>query len=470
MPSEDYVEYDASAGSVTTAVDANNNTAGSGTLFTLTQTMSKDENKQSDSYNVTGKVPKYKRRAYYKSWWHKLFRKKSYYNAFVGYVDATTSQTTPYTTRTPGTTRLSTVNLFDGSQPVKTDVNSSYTLCLANTDDDTSYMTYTGKHYYTYSDPQVLAVLASPPYFSDLLNRDDLSGNYAESSTTYSSMKGTENGTSSSSTISVGAYVSFEQEFSVFGVKIGSVEAEAAFTSGFTYETEHTSSLEQSITYETTSGEDRVAFYSIPMEIYEYTSYIPDGTGKYTEVTSTVSIPHEASIGLIDLSDYENIAEDYSVLPSISGSVLTHTIGDPSSYPSAPSAGSKAYNGDPAKVDFTAAGGGSGITQEISFSTSDSKNYTNTTSIETKAGAGAGGVTAGVVAGSESSAGKVSVNTAGGSFSGSLQNMPIEAKPYGYGMNWKIFCYNYRSGNQAFPVVTYAVTEPQAPSPLPGGF
>ena len=470
MPGEDYVEYDASAGSVTTAVDKDNNTAGSGTLFTLTQTMSKDENKQSDSYNVTGKVPQYATRYYYKSWWHKLFRKRSSYQAFVGYVDATTSQTTPYTTRTPGTTRLSTVNLFDGSQPVKTDVNSSYTLCLANTDDDTSYMTYTGKHYYTYSDPQVLAVLASPPYFSDLLDRDDLSGNYAESSTTYSSMKGTENGTSSSSTISVGAYVSFEQEFSVFGVKIGSVEAEAAFTSGFTYETEHTSSLEQSITYETTSGEDRVAFYSIPMEIYEYTSYIPDGTGKYTEVTSTVSIPHEASIGLIDLSDYENIAEDYSVLPSISGSVLTHTIGDPSSYPSAPSAGSKAYNGDPAKVDFTAAGGGSGITQEISFSTSASKNYTNTTSIETKAGAGAGGVTAGVVAGSESSAGKVSVNTAGGSFSGSLQNMPIEAKPYGYGMNWRIFCYNYRSGNQAFPVVTYAVTEPQAPSPLPEDF
>ena len=405
MPGEDYVEYDASAGSVTTAVDKDNNTAGSGTLFTLTQTMSKDENKQSESYTVKGQVPKYERRAYYKSWWHKLFRRKSYYQAFVGYETVDQAVQTPYTTRTPGTTRLSTVNLFDGSQPVKTDVNSSYTLCLANTDDDTSYMTYTGKHYYTYSDPQVLAVLASPPYFSDLLDRDDLSGNYAESSTTYSSMKGTENGTSSSSTISVGAYVSFEQEFSVFGVKIGSVEAEAAFTSGFTYETEHTSSLEQSITYETTSGEDRVAFYSIPMEIYEYTSYIPDGTGKYTEVTSTVSIPHEASIGLIDLSDYENIAEDYSVLPSISGSVLTHTIGDPSSYPSAPSAGSKAYNGDPAKVDFTAAGGGSGITQEISFSTSDSKNYTNTTSIETKAGAGAGGVTAGVVAGSESSAG-----------------------------------------------------------------
>ena len=186
MPGEDYVEYDASAGSVTTAVDANNNTAGSGTLFTLTQTMSKDTEYKSDSYTVKGQVPKYERRAYYKSWWHKLFRKKSYYNAYVGLETVDQAVQTSYTTRTPGTTTLSTINLFDGSTPVQKPVNSSYTLCLANTDDDTSYMTYTGKHYYTYSDPQVLAVLASPPYFSDLLDRDDLSGNYAESSTTYS--------------------------------------------------------------------------------------------------------------------------------------------------------------------------------------------------------------------------------------------------------------------------------------------
>ncbi len=50
--------------------------------------------------------------------------------------------------------------------------------------------------------------------------------------------KGTENGTSSS-LYHLGRRIRlFEQEFSVFGVKIGSVEAEAAFTSGFTYETE----------------------------------------------------------------------------------------------------------------------------------------------------------------------------------------------------------------------------------------
>lgn len=79
MPDEDYVEYDASAGSVTTAVDKDNNTAGSGTLFTLTQTMSKDENKQSDKYTVDGKVPHYELRYYYKNWLHKLFKIRSSY-------------------------------------------------------------------------------------------------------------------------------------------------------------------------------------------------------------------------------------------------------------------------------------------------------------------------------------------------------------------------------------------------------
>ena len=44
-------------------------------------------------------------------------------------------------------------------------VNSSFSLCLANTDNDSSYMNYAGKHYYRYTDPKVLAVLASPPYF-----------------------------------------------------------------------------------------------------------------------------------------------------------------------------------------------------------------------------------------------------------------------------------------------------------------
>ena len=358
-----------------------------------------------------------------------------------------------------------------GVQQAET-VNSSFSLCLANTDNDSSYMNYAGEHYYRYTDPKVLAVLASPPYFKDLLDRNDLSGNYAESNTSYSSTTGTESGSIGGTTITVGAYVSFEQEISVFGVTIGKTEAEAVVTSGFTWETEHTSSLEQTVSYSATSGEDKVALYSIPMEIYQYESYVPDENGKYEKVITEVNIPHEACVKLLDLSEYETIAEDYSILPTIAESVLRHEIGDPATYPS----GTAGYNviaqytGTPASVGFTSKDGGDTITQEIAMSKSNSNSYSYVGSVEAKAGAGLGGVTVGVIAGFEGTGGTIHISTEGSSFSGELQAMPAEAKPYGYNMNWKIFCYKYKSGKMEFPVVSYLVTDVQQPASLPEDF
>ena len=463
---ENYVEYDAAAGDLT-------GTKGAGTLFTMTQTMS-DHPEKTAEVSGTRTQPKYKKITYYKNWFYRLLRRPSYFYMPTGEMETvSTTEKIPYTGYTPEKTYFTAVNPTEGYKDRKV-VNNSYTLCLANTDNDSSYMTYTGNHRYTYTDPQVLAVLASPPYFADLLDRDDLSGNYAESSTTYSSTKGSETSTTQSSTITAGVYVSFEQEFSVFGVKVASAEAEATVTAGFTWETEHTASLEQTVTYTATSGENQVAFYSIPMEIYEYKSYVPNGKGGYDEVLTAVNIPHEACIKLLNLEDYEEIAKDYSVLPSISGNVLKHTLGDPGSYPSsAESCGFPViaqYTGTPAAVGFTSAGGGAAISQEISMSESNSTSFTKSASIEAKAGAGAGGVTVGVVAGSENGAGSATVSTNGSSFSGELQNMPAEAQAYGYGMNWKIFCYKYSDGKMEFPVVSYIVSDVSKPAPLPTDF
>ena len=104
-------------------------------------------------------------------------------------------------------------------------MDASASLCVANTDADTTFLNYNRK-YFTYSDPEILAVLASPPYFRDLMERDDLSGSYGESSTSYSKTEGGSSGVTATATISLGAYIGFEQEFSVFGVKVASVEAE----------------------------------------------------------------------------------------------------------------------------------------------------------------------------------------------------------------------------------------------------
>lgn len=465
---KEYVEYDGTAGDMT-------GQTGAGALMTVTQTMSNTEEAIA-KYTEQGpvRVPVYERQSYYKNWFYKLIKKKSYRTVLKGYETKTGSNTIDqkYTKTTWGNTYMVVASPSENNYYKWEKVNSSFSLCLANTDNDSSYMNYAGKHYYRYTDPKVLAVLASPPYFKDLLDRDDLSGNYAESTTSYSSTTGSESGSTGGTTISVGSYVSFEQEISVFGVKIGQTEAEAVVTHGFTWETEKTSSLEQTVSYSATSGEDKVALYSIPMEIYQYESYVPDENGKYEKVITEVNLPHEACIKLLDLSEYETIAEDYSILPTIAESVLRHEIGDPSSYPSS-TAGYNViaqYNGTPASVGFTSKGGGDTITQEIAMSKSNSNSYSYVGNVEAKAGAGAGGVTVGVIAGFEGTGGTVHITTEGSSFSGELQAMPAEAKPYGYNMNWKIFCYKYKGADMEFPVVSYLVTDVQQPASLPEDF
>jgi len=464
---KEYVEYDGTAGDMT-------GQTGAGALMTMTQTMSNTSSQKVD-YKEQGpmKVPVYEKQWYYKNWFYKLIKKKSWRTVFKGYDDVTgnTTVSQEYGKTTWGETKMVIASPSEGYKKVEP-VNSSFSLCLANTDNDSSYMNYAGKHYFRYTDPKVLAVLASPPYFKDLLDRDDLSGNYAESTTSYSSTTGSESGSTGGTTITVGSYVSFEQEISVFGVKIGQTEAEAVVTHGFTWETEKTSSLEQTVSYSATSGEDKVALYSIPMEIYQYESYIPDENGKYEKVLTEVNLPHEACVKLLDLSEYETIAEDYSILPTIAESVLRHEIGDPSSYPSS-TAGYNViaqYNGTPASVGFTSKGGGDTITQEIAMSKSNSNSYSYVGTVEAKAGAGAGGVTVGVIAGFEGTGGTVHITTEGSSFSGELQAMPAEAKPYGYNMNWKIFCYKYKGADMEFPVVSYLVTDVQQPASLPEDF
>ena len=464
---KEYVEYDGTAGDMT-------GQTGAGALMTVTQIMSSTKQNPVD-YTEQGpmKVPVYEKQSYYKNWFYKLIKKKSWRTVLKGYADVTGNTTVrqEYSKTTWGETKMVIASPSDNYNKEEK-VNSSFSLCLANTDNDSSYMNYAGKHYYRYTDPKVLAVLASPPYFKDLLDRDDLSGNYAESTTSYSSTTGSESGSTGGTTITVGSYVSFEQEISVFGVKIGQTEAEAVVTHGFTWETEKTSSLEQTVSYSATSGEDKVALYSIPMEIYQYESYVPDENGNYEKVLTEVNLPHEACVKLLDLSEYETIAEDYSILPTIAESVLRHEIGDPSSYPSS-TAGYNViaqYNGTPASVGFTSKGGGDTISQEIAMSKSNSNSYSYVGTVEAKVGAGAGGVTAGVIAGFEGTGGTVHITTEGSSFSGELQAMPAEAKPYGYNMNWKIFCYKYKGTDMEFPVVSYLVTDVQQPASLPEDF
>lgn len=352
-------------------------------------------------------------------------------------------------------------------------VDHSTSLCLPNTDKDTSVLKYTGVHYFRYTDPKVLAVLASPPYFKDLLGRDDLSGSYAESETSYSSSEGGSDGVIGHASINAGVYASMEQDISIFGVKIGSVEAELAFHAEFTWETQYTTELNQTIEFQTTPGEDTVALYSIPMEVYEYEATMLDSeTGEFVTQVMSVNVPHVAAVTVMPVEKYNMIAKNFDILQPIDKTILSHTLGDPSSYPSSADVYNDVvvYDGDWSAVGYTSTEGGTSIKQEIEMSSEWENSFELSVGMDYKSGAGLGGVVTGFTVGGEIGAGYVMVSTEGSTFSGSLQSMPSEAEEFGYYHVWKVFYYKYSNGDVEFPVVSYLVTDVSAPALLPDDF
>lgn len=339
--------------------------------------------------------------------------------------------------------------------------------CLPNTDNDTIVLKYTGKHYYTYADPEVLAVLASPPYFADLANDDDDS-QMIESKTSYGTSKGSGSGSTYANSFSVGAYTSWEQSFSILGVELAHAEAEASINNTFTWETQKTSSIEYQIEYATMAGMDTVVLYALPIETYVYEATMPGGKKQ----TMTVNLPYQPSVRTISAEDYSEIQSVYSnILPDVS-EVLTHTVGDPASYAKSVSdlpGGGGVTTPTFTYKDFATIGQGSQntISQSIEMSSETEKSFNYDLDVEAKAGFGSGGITVGVTAGYSHGAGSVHITTAGSSYSAEMNGLPTQAKQYGYSFNWKLASFLWQG---RYPVVTYLVNSVVEPPLLPENF
>lgn len=340
-----------------------------------------------------------------------------------------------------------------------------------NTDEDTVQMKFLGKRV-VYSDPKILAVLASPPYFKDLEHLDGGDSYVGNSATSYGTSEGSSESETHASTISAGTYVSFEQEFSFFGFKAASVEAEAEFSASWTNETEETSSRTQTIEYSTAGGQDTVVLYSIPLVIYEYEAKLPVVNGNTIEwqiQKSTITEPREATVRTYTLEAYDEIAKYYDILPIIGGNILKHELGNPATYPTS-TAGYRDVNQPDGPSIGVGYGSGGSITQTLELTEETSVGTSFSASISTKVGGGAGGVTAGVTAGYEGGSGTVKTDLNGKFFSTTIVGMPEEANGYGYDYNVKMFQYNKNYSEQSIPIVNYVVSQLSMPPIIPADF
>ena len=376
-------------------------------------------------------------------------------------------------------------------------------LAAVDCDKDSTLMRYKGQTV-TWTKPEVLTVLQSAPYFQDL---EDTRGYLDQGQTGLGKSKAAGDKVTAGGSLSLGTYVSFEQDFSVFGVKVASIEAEAQSKNSFTYAYEETKKKETEINYSGSAGDDYAVVYAVPYMEYQYETWVPEYTlppskneeyykyidnylsGKLKNWStiksdpsklsaertkaenelgirpnmtvegswqpSSVMVPMEPAKVLITVDDYDEIAEQTEGLEPIRGNILNSTPGDPATY-DAVGARSNDFHaiGNQQKVTT---GEGGNITVTETSTTEKSHDFEYSYEFEAKVGAGAGGLTVGVLAGFGANAGGGISTSSSKSYSATVDNLPKDASKYGF--SWQFGWRNAKLNNNDVLVLEYQIKD-----------
>ena len=337
---------------------------------------------------------------------------------------------------------------------------------MLDSDQDSSIMKYTGKHGMIYSDPKILAVMASAPYFQDVAeNADGGEDMVASCETSWGSSTGSGKTKGWAYDIDAGYYHEMNVAIATWYMGFG-----GQYSASYSFD----SSTEFTVTYSTIAGTDSVALYSVPTAVYEYereyTELDEDGQNVIRTETVDVTIPYQPVTQTLSLESYNRIQDDNPVLPEIEGEVLTSTPGDPSSYPSSSKGYQNAivYDGDWAGINCDSNGS---ISQEIDQSTEESYESDIGTYFTTALMFGSDTFKAGLTLDVDFYRIKCNTTINGSSSSGTVANMPEDVEPYGYYFAWKLMNYKYTTEEgDSFPVVTYLTKDVTSPPLLPEDF
>jgi hypothetical protein len=195
------------------------------------------------------------------------------------------------------------------------------TLCAANVDDDSLVLRYTGEYELRYTQPDIVAVLASPPYYAG----QDVSN----ASTTFGLEQKVDVQVGAAGGLFVGVSFGTSVETPLWGSG-ASVTSKATVEAALGFEYTRGSSLSATKTLGCPAGENQVVFSATPVDAYYYEVVrSPDPAQVGTGVS--ILIPREPKVLQMELGKYNAIVPEPYRVP---GDVLKHTMGVPRSYPS----------------------------------------------------------------------------------------------------------------------------------------
>jgi hypothetical protein len=325
-------------------------------------------------------------------------------------------------------------------------------LTTANVDDDSPILAYREQEL-LYTDPVVLAVIASSPYHDGIEQVTD------NATTSFGTMESEDIFTEDSYGFTVGTSVSFEQEFSVFGIKAAKCEFSVEFEYGMDWRYGNGTSVAKWTAYDAAPDEDKVVFTAVPMDVYYYDVVSSSNPDFEKGSTLTINIPREPET-LSVTRDYYNAHNGDT--PDIDETVLAHEFGDPMSYPTENEkdemmnlAGGSGYENGPIAV------GQGGAETRIGMEITKTKTFGRdiNTSVKISAAAGAGGFMVGGSAGFQYGFSYDLSTSEGMSFEGALGDIPEKYYTQENKYEAGLFAYPHNHGEQTFMVVNYWVED-----------
>lgn len=293
-----------------------------------------------------------------------------------------------------------------------------------------------------FSNPHPVAVLAANPFWSGL---------GMDGETSFGTTTGSEVEKEKSIGFSVGYSIGYESS-GPFGLWSASVKM--SFESSFDWTATQSVSIDESYTYSTTN-EDKVIFTAIPYDVYYYSVIQAPDPDMLDEVI-TVNLPRKPVTLPVERTYYN--ANNGQAL-DIDSTILTHSIGNPMSYPTENMA-----------TQLTALGGGEGILSTSMLTVGQGSGYTSIDmsvvnangsgfafdfSVTIEAEGGAFGFTAGTSAGFHFGESYSITTSEGMLYGGAVSNIPSEHWDPAMSFSWGLFSYRATLGSEKFVVVQY---------------
>lgn len=298
----------------------------------------------------------------------------------------------------------------------------------------------------TYTEPEVLALLESTPYFSEV---DE--GDIGNSETAYGKENGEGTSVSTAEGLTTNIVAGFE--WSVDDICAGFVCGagfETSVEQGYTWETATSTTKKFSLNYSNDTGENQVIVYRRPVTTYRYEI-------KGTKDTMVLARQGTLLTSMLPVDEYNEAAQSYELEEIADGTLATP--GNPFSYRS-----STAGLNNVAESKITTQYGKEGtVTQEFSTETEQEKTFTYELNASFTAYGLVFGVKAGGGAGTTYSESQSTINTEAITKTGAVTGKQVE----GYDFNWKFAHWTTKVNGTKVPVLGYVLTNVIAPPSPP---